>query len=166
MRIATPAIVVAVVVSALAPAHAWERKTVGADIESFCEGRFPDDWPGQQGCIEIQWKALKAIRPPVAPELAEALKQCKAGLESEFDFSALDYCYQRKMEATSGRRAVVAFNQLPLLATCPGDIEIRSGKGGPWDIFVRVGDGEPMEGKKGDYVYDWGKDGIEVEKCK
>ncbi len=133
-------------------ASAWERKTVGSEIEKMCEARNPSDWPRQARCIDATWTALKEFSPPAAngdPELVAIYDQCVAASDSEYDFSFIAACYTPKAVEYGFDSA---FKKGKIVARCAfegmPDIEIRGDGGeGEFPIMVRVGKGVPTTGR-------------------
>ncbi|MBP2444006.1 hypothetical protein [Rhizobium leguminosarum] len=152
------------------PSLAWERQELGKQIDSLCEARFPDDWPGQTACIDIQWNALKAFSPPNPNDEQSGYLtlylQCKNSAQSEYDVASIKACFEAKSaELTKQTRAEgerAQFEKLQIQALCHFDgmppIEVRNNAGdGSHPVMVRVGDNAPNFGKSpGGMVFEWG----------
>lgn len=176
MRMAIAALAASVICS---PAHAWERKTVMNEIEKYCEGKLPDNWPLQTACIHLQQDALMNLRPPLfeGDDYSAAYRACKAKAD-EFDFDKIKECYEQaaaeiadKANEQEAKEQLANFNSLPLVATCPRGPDtavIREApKKGKWDILVQIGKEPPKEGTEGGAGYSWeGQNFIEFDGCK
>ncbi|EJB02909.1 hypothetical protein Rleg9DRAFT_1723 [Rhizobium leguminosarum bv. trifolii WSM597] len=173
MRGLLPLIALALIATTSGHANAWDRDTVDRQISTLCEQRNPDDWPGQDDCIGLQRHALQSLRPPRGDvELEAAYQACRSAVASEYDFAAIQDCFQQELAVLQKKRVAAAeiaekaelasdFPKLPIIVQCSFSdgrkIDIRRGSKQFDAIVVRISPDRLMAGKSGErYIYEWG----------
>lgn len=165
-------IALALIASTSGHANAWDRDTVHGQISKLCEERNPDDWPSQDDCIAIQSRALQTLRPPRRDvEFLAAYEGCKSAA-NEFDFAAIQQCFEDKVAMLNRERAAAAeiaekaelaseFPKLTIIVQCSfadgRKIDIRRGSKHPDAIVAKMSPERILSGKSGvGYSYEWG----------
>ncbi|MGV1912347.1 hypothetical protein [Agrobacterium vitis] len=154
-------------------ASAWDRQSVHTHITEMCEDVYPDDWPGQEGCIASQRMALETFRPPKNDDqLISLYKECKSQAQSEYDFASISDCYHRKAKKVELERSLSSkkaeqialeteFPAMTTVVTCSFSdgrkLEIRHSTQMSNVIIARTDNGSLMFGRAGTgYSFQWG----------
>lgn len=164
---------IAIAISVVTPAHAWDRDTVHSHIAKMCEQRNPDDWPAQDECIAEEVKSLRLLRPPRDDtEFVAAFDACKSTSASEFAFSFIRQCYEGKTLAIMSKRTAAreeaeskelasSFPSLPIIVQCSFSdgrkVEIRKARKSQHAVIARLDNGTLVLGEAGiGYSFEWG----------